>query len=112
MLRKFRREKEEAPTHYPFGAKWERTTRPSPVSSTAIPASTKAARIDKDGSSGKVETTIPHPASNSRKPASLILICPDRSPQKTFEAEKMNSCCPPRLLRAPLQKTVFQFSEN
>lgn len=84
MSRKFRREKEEAPTHYPFGVKWERTTRPSPVSSTAIPASTKAARIDKDGSSGKVETTIPHPASKSRKPASLILICPDRSPQKTL----------------------------
>ena len=103
---------EEPPTHYPFGAKWERTTRPSPVSSTAMPASTKAARIDNDGSSGKVETTIPHPASNSRKPASLILICPDRSPQKAFEAEEMNSCSAPRLLRGPLHNTVSQFSEN
>jgi hypothetical protein len=31
-----------------------------------------AARIGNDGSSGGVETTIPHPESNSRKPASSI----------------------------------------
>jgi hypothetical protein len=94
VLRKSRKEKEEPPTHYPLGTKWERTTRPSPISSTATPASTKAARIGKDGSSGKVETTIPHPASNRRKPASFIPTRPQRPPQRIVARGKMRSWVP------------------
>ena len=53
-----------------------------PMISTAIPASTNAARIPRDGSSGKVETTITHPASNNREPASFIFDGPRDSPSR------------------------------
>jgi hypothetical protein len=72
MSRKFRKGKEEMPTHYPFGTRWEWTTRDSPINSTPIPARTNAARIGEEGRSGRVEITMIHPESNSRKPASFI----------------------------------------
>jgi hypothetical protein len=58
------------------------------MSSTAIPARANAARIGNDGNSGKVETTIPHPESNSKKPASFILILPERLPESFWAAKE------------------------
>ena len=99
MLRTSRKEKGERPIHHPLGAKWEYATRLSPINSTAIPANTNATRMPGDGSSGKVETTIAHPASNSREPASLMVNRPrETAPSAssaTAERCRGGVCSPP-----------------
>jgi hypothetical protein len=82
------------------------------MSSTAIPARANAARIGKDGNSGKVETTIPHPESNSKKPASFILILPERLPDKLLGGERMHSQGKRQFPRSPPLRTASQSSES
>jgi hypothetical protein len=62
----------------------------NPITCTPIPATTNAERAAEEGSIGKVETTIPHPETNSRKPASFILLRPE-SHQKANAATECQS---------------------
>src|SRR5207244_9729530 len=52
---------------------WERQTRMSPSAPATTPASTKPIRGSAEERSATAASTIPHPASSNRKPASFIV---------------------------------------
>src|SRR5205814_4726904 len=71
----------------PRTTRWERTAKISPSASTPTPASTKPVRGSAEERSATAASAIPHPASRSRKPASLIRRA--RSEEHTSELQSL-----------------------